>query len=61
MLGDHLIAREVVVMHHGQDAVVTGSSSAVDLHELTRRRAEAIYIRNGRIAGRDIENWTQAE
>lgn len=48
-------------MEAGQDAVVAGISSNVDVHELTRRRAEEIYIRNGRIPGRDIENWTQAE
>jgi len=32
-----------------------------DDHQAIRRRAEEIYIRNGRIPGRDIENWTQAE
>jgi len=32
-----------------------------DLHEAIRRRAEEIYIRNGRIPGRDLENWAQAE
>ena len=32
-----------------------------DLHETIRRRAEEIYIRNGRVSGRDVENWTQAE
>ena len=32
-----------------------------DQHEMIRRRAEEIYIRNGRIAGRDLENWAQAE
>lgn len=61
MLGDHLIAREAAIMQNGQDAVVVGSSSEVDVHELTRRRAEEIYIRNGRIPGRDVENWAQAE
>ena len=30
-------------------------------HEAIRRRAEEIYTRNGRIPGRDIENWMQAE
>src|SRR5215472_16585305 len=44
-----------------QGAVVAGLSSELDLHELTRLRAEAIYLRNGRIPGRDVENWTQAE
>lgn len=32
-----------------------------DRHEAIRRRAEEIYIRNGRIPGRDLENWAQAE
>ena len=32
-----------------------------DLHEAIRCRAEEIYIRNGRIPGRDLENWAQAE
>jgi hypothetical protein len=34
---------------------------APDQHEAVRRRAEEIYIRNGRIPGRDVENWAQAE
>jgi hypothetical protein len=33
----------------------------VDPHEAIRRRAEEIYIRNGRIPGRDLQNWAQAE
>lgn len=37
------------------------SSVAPDLHEAIRRRAQEIYIRGGRIPGRDVENWTQAE
>lgn len=32
-----------------------------DQHEAIRRRAEEIYIRNGRIPGRDLDNWAQAE
>ena len=32
-----------------------------DHHEAVRRRAEEIYIRNGKIPGRDLENWAQAE
>jgi hypothetical protein len=32
-----------------------------ELQEAIRKRAEEIYIRSGRIAGRDLENWTQAE
>jgi Protein of unknown function (DUF2934) len=34
---------------------------ALDRHEAIRRRAEEIYIRNGRIPGRDLDNWAQAE
>jgi hypothetical protein len=32
-----------------------------DRNEAIRRRAEEIYIRNGKIPGRDLENWAQAE
>jgi len=32
-----------------------------DRHESIRRRAEEIYTRDGRIPGRDVENWMQAE
>lgn len=32
-----------------------------DLHEAIRRRAEEVYIRSGRVPGRDLENWSQAE
>ncbi|HET6179367.1 MAG TPA: DUF2934 domain-containing protein [Candidatus Sulfotelmatobacter sp.] len=32
-----------------------------DVHKAICRRAEEIYIRSGRIPGRDVENWTQAE
>ena len=32
-----------------------------DQREAIRRRAEEIYIRNGRVPGRDLENWAQAE
>jgi hypothetical protein len=32
-----------------------------ELRDAIRKRAEEIYLRNGRIAGRDLENWTQAE
>lgn len=33
----------------------------LDLQEAIRRRAEEIYIRNGRTPGRDLDNWAQAE
>lgn len=41
----------------------SGAPGAADseLHEAIRRRAEEIYIRSGRIPGRDLENWSQAE
>ena len=32
-----------------------------ELQDAIRRRAEEIYIRNGRIPGRDVQNWVQAE
>ncbi len=34
---------------------------SADQHEAIRKRAEEIYIRNGRTPGRDPENWAQAE
>lgn len=35
--------------------------SLADLQQAIRRRAEEIYIQSGRIPGRDLENWAQAE
>ena len=32
-----------------------------DLQEAIRRRAEEIYIQSGKVPGRDLENWSQAE
>ena len=32
-----------------------------DFQDAIRRRAEEIYNRSGRIAGRDLDNWAQAE
>ena len=32
-----------------------------DLQEAIRQRAEEIYFRSGRIPGRDLDNWAQAE
>ena len=40
------------------------TSSSFDpgaMHEAIRSRAEEIYVRNGRVPGRDLENWQQAE
>jgi hypothetical protein len=39
----------------------TPATPPADLHEAIRRRAEEIYFRNGRIPGRDQENWSEAE
>ncbi len=39
----------------------TVRSTTSDLQDLIRLRAEAIYVRNGRIPGHDLENWAQAE
>jgi hypothetical protein len=36
-------------------------AGSADLHEMIGRRAREIYERSGRIAGRDVENWMQAE
>jgi Protein of unknown function (DUF2934) len=36
-------------------------AAAPDWHEAIQRRAEEIYIRNGKIPGRDLQNWAQAE
>lgn len=39
----------------------TSTPAPPDLHEAIRRRAEELYVRSGRLAGRDTENWVQAE
>jgi hypothetical protein len=39
----------------------SGGDLPADLHEAIRQRAEEIYARNGKVPGRDIENWIQAE
>jgi hypothetical protein len=36
-------------------------SPPADMHDAICRRAEEIYVRNGRIPGHDLENWMQAE
>lgn len=43
------------------DHPTSSSLPPADLHDRIRRRAEDIYIRSGRVPGRDVENWTQAE
>jgi hypothetical protein len=39
----------------------TLSATLEDLHDAIRQRAEEIYVRNGRVPGRDVQNWIQAE
>ncbi len=36
-------------------------SGSAELREAIRLRAEEIYARSGRIPGRDLQNWSQAE
>jgi hypothetical protein len=43
-----------------QNAVLENAAQD-DLQEAIRRRAEEVFIRNGRITGRDVDNWVQAE
>ena len=37
------------------------SKAEAQTQELIRRRAEEIYVSSGRMPGRDLENWVQAE
>src|SRR5262249_40666133 len=37
------------------------ANAPAELQEAIRRRANEIFVRNGRIEGKDIENWMQAE
>ena len=46
---------------HPDPQTPTRPTASAELQEAIRRRAEDIYIRNGRIPGRDAENWAQAE
>jgi hypothetical protein len=39
----------------------TPAPSLSDLHDAIAQRAREIYERNGRIPGRDVANWCQAE
>ena len=47
-------------METGQNESADSSVSG-DLHEKIRRRAEELYVQSGRVPGRDVENWSQAE
>jgi hypothetical protein len=37
------------------------STPPTDLQEAVRRRAEEIFVRSGKLPGRDLQNWGQAE
>lgn len=37
------------------------SATLDHLQSAIRKRAEEVYVRNGRAGGRDVENWVQAE
>lgn len=40
---------------------LSSTEATPDIHDRIRRRAEEIYFRNGKVPGRDLENWNQAE
>ena len=42
-------------------AAQPAAAESEDLQEIIGQRARELYEGSGRIAGRDIENWTQAE
>lgn len=43
------------------DREATVQVSSKETHQAIQRRAEEIYERSGRVPGRDLENWVQAE
>lgn len=45
----------------GSSAIKSATQRPSDLHEAIGRRAREIYEKSGKIAGRDTENWMQAE
>jgi Protein of unknown function (DUF2934) len=53
--------QEATVMNAAAKIPNPWPTTQPDQHEAIRRRAEEIYIRNGRVPGRDLENWAQAE
>lgn len=48
-------------MKSDQESPANPSTSGQGVQEAIRRRAEEIYLRNGGVPGKDIENWEQAE
>jgi hypothetical protein len=57
--GREVIVSETSSLRDSQSPV--SASASPDLQQIIRQRAEEIYMRNGGIAGRDLENWAQAE
>src|SRR5579863_64228 len=45
----------------GDPSVSNSPSNRFDVNQAIRRRAEEIYERNGKLPGRDLHNWAQAE
>lgn len=43
------------------DMAPANANLSPQMHSAIRRRAEEIYYRSGCIAGRDLDNWQQAE
>jgi hypothetical protein len=52
---------EFLAQSGGIPVMNAAAQAPTDLQEAIRRRAEEIYIRNGKIPGHDLENWAQAE
>ena len=67
LINPEVIARNVrqtkpyMVTENVMMAATAAGGDRQELHEAIRRRAEEIYFRNGRIPGRDKENWSEAE
>lgn len=54
------ISRSARARNEDQDGSEPSAANH-DLQEAIRRRAEEIYERNGKVEGRDVQNWIQAE
>ena len=46
---------------HAESPAARRTISGAELQEAIRRRAEEVYENSGRVSGRDLENWAQAE
>ena len=54
-------ARRTLTVETDQLSGSPNPAFPADLQDAIRRRAEEIYIQSGRIPGRDVDNWAQAE